>query len=113
MGPRFQIKMHPPLDRPHPRCQEAIDGLRNCHAEASKLKFWACNEVKAKLDRCFKEEKEEMLRQMNSNLDEKKKRRTGTGRSGIWSRRDLSRISRQRPHVRTGSRKGKETTTEL
>lgn len=64
--------MHPPLDRPHPRCQEAIDGLRNCHAEASKLKFWACNEVKAKLDRCFKEEKEEMLRQMNSNLDEKK-----------------------------------------
>ena len=65
--------MHPPLDRPHPRCQDAINNLRECHQNGSKLKFWACNEVKAKLDRCFKEEKEEMLRQMNANLDEKKK----------------------------------------
>ncbi len=32
--------MHPPLDRPHPDCQEAIDSLRHCHATNSKLKFW-------------------------------------------------------------------------
>jgi len=65
--------MHPPLDRPHPRCQEEINCLRDCHANGSKLKFWECNEVKAKLDKCFREEKEEMLQRMNANLDEKKK----------------------------------------
>ena len=65
--------MHPPLDRPHPRCQDAINNLRDCHANASKLQFWACNEVKTELDRCFRKEKEEMLKQLNANLDEKKK----------------------------------------
>ena len=65
--------MHPPLDRPHPECQEEIIGLRDCHATENKLKFWACNDVKAKLDKCFREEKEKMLKHMNSNLDEKKK----------------------------------------
>mmetsp|Transcript_13191 Transcript_13191/g.27913 ORF Transcript_13191/g.27913 Transcript_13191/m.27913 type:complete len:110 (-) Transcript_13191:1208-1537(-) len=65
--------MHPPLDRPHPMCQDEINGLRDCHATGNKLKFWACNEVKAKLDKCFKEEKDEMLKKMNANLDEKKK----------------------------------------
>jgi COX assembly protein 2 len=65
--------MHPPLDRPHPRCQEEINGLRECHKTGNKLKFWACNDVKTKLDQCFKVEKEEMLKRMNANLDEKKK----------------------------------------
>lgn len=65
--------MHPPLDRPHPRCQAEICGLRDCHATGNKLKFWACNEIKAQLDKCFKEEKEEMLKRINANLDEKKK----------------------------------------
>ena len=65
--------MHPPLDRPHPRCQDAINNLRDCHANASKFQFWACNEVKTELDRCFRKEKEEMLKQLNANLDEKKK----------------------------------------
>lgn len=54
-------------------CQDEINGLRDCHATGNKLKFWACNEVKAKLDKCFKEEKDEMLKKMNANLDEKKK----------------------------------------
>jgi len=65
--------MHPPLDRPHPRCQEEINGLRECHRTTSKLQFWACNDVKITLDQCLKKEKEEMLRKMNANLDEKKK----------------------------------------
>ena len=64
--------MHPPLDRPHPRCQEEINDLRECHATRNNFKFWACNEVKAKLDKCFKEEKDEMLQKMNANLEEKK-----------------------------------------
>eukprot|EP00536_Pseudo-nitzschia_multiseries_P003341 jgi/Psemu1/301920/fgenesh1_kg.51_\ len=65
--------MHPPLDRPHPRCQAEINGLRECHSTSSKLRFWACNDVKAQLDKCFRVEKEEMLRKMNENLDEKRK----------------------------------------
>jgi COX assembly protein 2 len=62
--------MHPPLDRPHPDCQEEIENLRHCHATESKLKFWACNEVKARLDKCFKAEKLRMLAEMNKHLDE-------------------------------------------
>ena len=62
--------MHPPLDRPHPDCQEQINDLRDCHETENKLKFWACNDVKAKLDKCFKAEKERMLIQMNKNLEE-------------------------------------------
>jgi len=61
--------MHPPLDRPHPDCQLDVDALRHCHATNSKLVFWACNEIKWKLDRCFREEKERMLVEMNKNID--------------------------------------------
>jgi COX assembly mitochondrial protein 2 len=67
---QYSVIMHPPLDRPHPDCQLEIEGLRTCHATESKLKFWACNEVKANLDRCFKLEKEDMLRRMNANLQQ-------------------------------------------
>uniref|UniRef100_A0A7S3QIY3 COX assembly mitochondrial protein n=1 Tax=Chaetoceros debilis TaxID=122233 RepID=A0A7S3QIY3_9STRA len=66
--------MHPPLDRPHPMCQSQIDALRTCHATTSKLKFWACNEVKFQMDACFKEEKQELLKQMNSDFEEKRER---------------------------------------
>lgn len=65
--------MHPPLDRPHPECQLEIIDYRDCHATASKLKFWACNDAKAKLDRCFREEKKKMLEQLNRDLDERKR----------------------------------------
>lgn len=61
--------MHPPLDRPHPDCQAEIDALRHCHATSSKLKFWACNEVKAQLDVCFKEEKRRSLEILNRDMD--------------------------------------------
>ena len=64
--------MHPPLDRPHPDCQEEIQNLRHCHATNSKLKFWACNEVKWKLDKCFKAEKERMLKEMNKDVDQRR-----------------------------------------
>jgi COX assembly mitochondrial protein 2 len=64
--------MHPPLDRPHPDCQVEIEALRHCHATESKLKFWACNEIKWTLDQCFKLEKQRMLQQMNANLDQTK-----------------------------------------
>lgn len=58
--------MHPPLERPHPKCQDAIHALNVCHAEKfSKILFWKCNEVKYELDRCFKEEKKEMLTKVN------------------------------------------------
>jgi COX assembly protein 2 len=61
--------MHPPLDRPHPDCQEEVLGLKHCHSTNSKLKFWACNEFKFKLDKCFKEEKDAMLLRMNKGFE--------------------------------------------
>ena len=66
--------MHPPLDRPHPMCQETINALKHCHATSSKLKFWACNEVKFAMDKCFRKEKESLLVEMNADFDEKRKR---------------------------------------
>jgi COX assembly protein 2 len=49
--------MHPPLDRPHPDCQDVIQALRDCHETKPFWKIWACNEIKFSLDRCFKAEK--------------------------------------------------------
>lgn len=66
--------MHPPLDRPHAMCQTEIETLKQCHASNSKLKFWACNDAKFAMDRCFKKEKEHLLKEMNSNYEEKRKR---------------------------------------
>jgi COX assembly protein 2 len=62
--------MHPPLDRPHPDCQEAIQNLKKCHQTQSKWKFWACNDIKYELDRCFKSEKQEMLKRVNREFTE-------------------------------------------
>lgn len=63
--------MHPPLDRPHPKCQSEIHALKVCHAQDySKILFWRCNEIKRQLDLCFKEEKKEMLKNLNQNEDQ-------------------------------------------
>jgi len=65
--------MHPPLDRPHPECQQQIEALQTCHATTSKLKFWGCNEVKFALDRCLKEEKQNLLTELNKDVEQKRK----------------------------------------
>lgn len=83
--------MHPPLDRPHPDCQQAIDALRSCHESTPKFNFWnpgKCNELKATLDQCFSEEKQRMLADMNKDFqqrrleeDEEAAKSTGTNMS--------------------------------
>jgi COX assembly protein 2 len=65
--------MHPPLDRPHPMCQEDINAFKECHANNSKIKFWACNEVKFAMDRCLKVEKKALLAELNVDMDQKRK----------------------------------------
>nr|CCA22679.1 unnamed protein product putative [Albugo laibachii Nc14] len=56
--------MHPPLDRPHPLCQQVIKNLKQCHTENPRAKFLgACNEAKRALDDCFRMEKEEKRKQ--------------------------------------------------
>lgn len=64
--------MHPPLDRPHPDCQSAINDLQHCHITTSKLRFWGCNEVKFTLDKCLKGEKERLLVEMNKDYEAKR-----------------------------------------
>ncbi|CAM9277129.1 unnamed protein product [Choristocarpus tenellus] len=55
--------MHPPLRKPHPRCQSVIDTLVTCHEENPYGKFWgSCNDAKVALDKCFYDEKEERRR---------------------------------------------------
>jgi len=55
--------MHPPLYRPHPKCQHLVEALVACHEENPYSKFFGkCSNVKAAMDVCFKEEKEERRR---------------------------------------------------
>ena len=55
--------MHPPLFKPHPRCEEVVQALVACHEKHPVAKFFGeCNEFKVALDRCFVEEKEERRR---------------------------------------------------
>ena len=65
--------MHPPLDRPHPDCQDEIEALRHCHETRSTFKIWACNEIKHKLDLCFKAEKAKLLKVINKDMHERRK----------------------------------------
>lgn len=52
--------MHPPLFRPHPRCQKIVDLLLQCHEENPYAKYWgACNDPKIALDKCLRQEKED------------------------------------------------------
>jgi COX assembly protein 2 len=52
--------MHPPLFRPHPKCEDVVNRLVICHEYNKFSKFiGACNAEKIALDQCFKEEKEE------------------------------------------------------
>ena len=64
--------MHPPLNRPHPDCQMQIDALRECQQTRSKFKVWACNELKYRMDQCFKEEKERILKELNKDIVERR-----------------------------------------
>lgn len=66
--------MHPPLDRPHPMCQTEINAFKACHVQNSKLKFWACNDVKNAMDKCLKKEKMALLEKINADFDDKRRR---------------------------------------
>eukprot|EP00545_Synedropsis_sp_CCMP1620_P004574 CAMPEP_0119019114 /NCGR_PEP_ID=MMETSP1176-20130426/21017_1 /TAXON_ID=265551 /ORGANISM="Synedropsis recta cf, Strain CCMP1620" /LENGTH=92 /DNA_ID=CAMNT_0006973251 /DNA_START=36 /DNA_END=311 /DNA_ORIENTATION=+ len=65
--------MHPPLDRPHPDCQQAVEDLRDCHDTRSFFRISACNDLKSQLDSCFKAEKVKLLKVLNKNMHEKRK----------------------------------------
>lgn len=64
--------MHPPLDRPHPDCQEVIQALQACHADTWKKYTGGCNEIKVSLDQCLKYEKKRLLDEMNKDLPEQR-----------------------------------------
>jgi COX assembly mitochondrial protein 2 len=52
--------MHPPLFKPHPKCEDVVKALVACHEDHSIRKFFGhCNQYKAALDKCFNEEKDE------------------------------------------------------
>jgi COX assembly mitochondrial protein 2 len=58
--------MHPPLDRPHPDCQDEILKLKECHGHWTKY-VGACNDIKFALDACFAKEKKRLLKEMESS----------------------------------------------
>jgi COX assembly protein 2 len=66
--------MHPPLDRPHPDCNEIISELRLCHSDWKKKFTGGCNEIKISLDRCLKAEKKRLLQEMDKDLPERRAR---------------------------------------
>lgn len=55
--------MHPSLYKPHPKCEHLIQALVACHEQYPMMKFFGqCNEFKAAMDTCFREEKVERRR---------------------------------------------------
>ena len=60
--------MHPPLDRPHPDCEDIIQALKDCHANGWKKYTGGCNDIKVEMDKCFKAEKDRLLKEMNRRL---------------------------------------------
>jgi COX assembly protein 2 len=64
--------MHPPLDRPHPDCEDVIQALRACHSNNWKKYTGGCNTIKVALDQCFKFEKDRLLKEMNKELPGKR-----------------------------------------
>ena len=64
--------MHPPLDRPHPDCQDVIAALKACHARGWQKWWGGCNDIKTALDRCLKLEKQRLLQEVNEGLVERK-----------------------------------------
>jgi COX assembly mitochondrial protein 2 len=102
--------MHPPLDRPHPDCNEVIEELRTCH-DNWKLKYTGgCNEIKVRLDKCLKEEKKRLLAEMDKDLPERRARqediiKTAFGKKETFSeylqkdkdyQREMEKIRQQR-----------------
>jgi COX assembly mitochondrial protein 2 len=65
--------MHPPLNRPHPDCKEEINKLSQCHGNWRKF-IGACNDIKYSLDACLKEEKKNLLKDLNKNWAEIRQR---------------------------------------
>ena len=65
--------MHPPLDRPHPDCEDVVAALKECHLDTWKKFTGGCNAIKRSLDNCFKREKERMFKELTKNLPEERK----------------------------------------
>lgn len=65
--------MHPPLDRPHPDCEDVIAALKACHQDTWKKFSGGCNAIKRALDNCFKVEKERLLQDLTRDLPEQRR----------------------------------------
>lgn len=65
--------MHPPLDRPHPECEQQVADLRECHKKSWAKYLGQCNAAKFALDRCFKAEKKHLLDELNRNVPEQRR----------------------------------------
>ena len=100
--------MHPPLDRPHAMCQTEIETLKQCHASNSKLKFWACNEIKFAMDKCFKKEKQELMHQINADYDEKRKREDDAFQDAMGYKQSFEEFLKTDPQYLKDMKKVKE-----
>jgi COX assembly protein 2 len=60
--------MHPPLDRPHPDCEDVIAALKACHQDTWKKYTGGCNSIKFAMDQCFKQEKARLLKDLTKDL---------------------------------------------
>jgi COX assembly mitochondrial protein 2 len=66
--------MHPPLDRSHPDCEHVIAELKACHAAGFSKWLGRCNDIKLALDKCFRDEKDRLLAELNREMPERRMR---------------------------------------
>ena len=87
--------MHPPLDRPHPDCEDVIQSLRACHDDAWQKYTGGCNDIKVALDVCFKAEKERLLKEMNQQLPAMRKKQEAIIKEAFGKRQTFSEYLQQ------------------
>jgi len=103
--------MHPPLDRPHPDCDEPIAALKHCHQTAGWSKYaGACNDFKVQMDQCLRAEKKRLLEELNRDLPGRFQRQEEMVKTAFGKTETFSEYLQQDKEYRAAKKSA--TTTE-
>ena len=101
--------MHPPLDRPHPDCEDVIAALKVCHLDTWKKYTGGCNVIKRALDNCFKVEKERILRNLVKDLPAERQQAEDVVKEAFGKRETFQEFLARDADYQNALRKKKES----
>lgn len=90
--------MHPPLDRPHPDCEDEVQQLKHCHATSGWAKYaGVCNPYKTAVDQCFRMEKARLMKEMAKELPGRKVRQEAIVQRAFGKQESFSEFLQKDP----------------